>query len=413
MAITLDVVAGPLLGTSFSFDRHSTFLVGRSADAAFSLPHDDYLSRVHFLVEFNPPLAHLTDLGSRNGTLVNGKKLRESPLRNGDLIEVGMSTLRVTLAGQDGEAMTQSLPAPRAAARTEEPTTVTQLPSGEATGEVSVAGRPPLFRGYAIADRLGGGGMGDVYRAVRESDGRVVALKTIKPAVTPTAAVVSRFIREADILRRLTHPNIVGFEEFGEENGILFFVMELVRGRDASTAVKEAKKAGGLPIADVRRIAAGMLAGLAHAHRAGYIHRDIKPANVLVADDGTVKVADFGLARAYQDSPLSGLTLSGQAMGTPAFMPPEQVRDFRTVKPAGDQYSAGATIYYLLTGEFPHPAGTNHADLFRRLLTETAPPATRLRPDTPPAMSAAVAKAMALRPEDRHADVAAFAKALG
>jgi len=124
-------------------------------------------------------------------------------------------------------------------------------------------------------------------------------------------------------------------------------------------------------------------------------------------------VADFGLARAYQDSPLSGLTLSGQAVGTPAFMPPEQVRDFRTVKPAGDQYSAGATVYYLLTGEYPHGSAPNHADLFRRLLTEPAPPVTRLRPDTPPAVAAAVAKSMAIRPEDRHASVTAFATALG
>ncbi|WP_020468822.1 protein kinase domain-containing protein [Zavarzinella formosa] len=410
MSITLAVVAGPLAGQSFTYDQHSTFLVGRSQDAVFSLPNDDYLSRVHFLVEFNPPMAQLTDLGSRNGTKVNGQKIRDSVLRDGDVIEVGTSKLRVTLSGLDA---TRSLPEQLAV--TGEAPTISQSSSAglPSTGRLS-GNVPPMFRGYVVTDWLGGGGMGDVYRAVRESDGKEVALKTIKPAVSPTGDMISRFIREADILRRLSHPNIVGFEELGEANGVLFFVMELVRGRDASTCVKEAKKGGGqLPITEVKRIANGLLAGIAHAHRSGYIHRDIKPGNVLVADDGMVKVADFGLARAYQDSPLSGLTLSGRSMGTPAFMPPEQVRDFRTVKPAGDQYSAGATIYFLLTGEYPHGTAANHADLFRKLLTEPAPPVTRLRPDTPAPMAAALARAMTINPEDRHADVAAFARALG
>jgi len=407
MSITLSVVAGPLSGRSFTFDQHSTFLVGRSPDAQFSLPDDDYLSRVHFLVELNPPLAKLTDLGSRNGTKVNGKTVQQAVLSDGDLLEIGKSTLKVTLPpGMSKEPLNPSPAPPR-----ETIDLWSTIDQQAATPQFSAqSNRLPQIPDYPIIGQLGSGGMGLVFRSTRSSDGRTFAIKTIKPAITPSAELLSRFLREASILRKLASPNIVQFEDLGESNGTLFFVMELVEGTDAGSFSKEQPNA---PIPEVLRIASGMLAGLSFAHRAGYVHRDVKPANVLLGRNGAVKIADFGLARVYQDSPLSGLTLSGASMGTPAFMPPEQVRDFRTVKPTGDQYSAAATIYYLLTNKYPHGETKECAELFRRLLTEPPTPIANYRPDVPTAMVKALERAMARKPEDRFPDVASFSKGLG
>ena len=176
--------------------------------------------------------------------------------------------------------------------------------------------------------------MGVVYLAHREGDGTPVALKTITPAVIHSAGTVGRFLREAGVLRQLDHPNIVKFREIGQAGDRLYFAMDYVPGTDADGLVKGHR--GPLPIARAVGLACQVLDGLAYAHARGFVHRDIKPKNILVeASDGRdrVKLADFGLARLYLSSPLSGLTLTGQAGGTPGFMPPEQVTNFREAKP--------------------------------------------------------------------------------
>src|SRR4029077_5541112 len=132
------------------------------------------------------------------------------------------------------------------------------------------------------------------------------------------------------ILSKLQHPNIVAFQDMGQTGELVYFAMELVAGTDANQLVK---KEGPLSIGRATRILLQVLDALAYAHQKGIVHRDLKPANILLADGDMAKVADFGLARTYQESPMSGLTLSGEIGGTPQFMPPEQVRNFRTVKP--------------------------------------------------------------------------------
>ena len=217
MPLTLTVTAGPHAGRVFTFDRHDTFLVGRSAEAHFSLPDDPYFSRMHFLVEVNPPLCRLTDLNSHNGTLVNGQKLQAADLHNGDEIRGGHTILRVS--------------APPAAATLD-------LPPAEATGGVRPdrlasaatlddAGLPPapailpppygastrpqqrltagpgfpVVHGYRLLKEIGRGGMGVVYRGIHESDGSEVAIKTITPGANPGPTAIARFLREAAILK--------------------------------------------------------------------------------------------------------------------------------------------------------------------------------------------------------------------
>jgi serine/threonine-protein kinase len=518
MTILLTVTAGPHAGRTFRFDRHDTFLVGRAPEAHFSLPDDPYFSRMHFLVEANPPLCRLTDLASRNGTEVNGRKVQSGELRHGDRITSGRTAFEVAVT--DAVGQTLDLPPAEAAV----PATVTggrvdpvggpgrgvsppedpnpslslsahwridsacmrfeemwksgrqprledflgqgegpeqqallrelllvdlhyrgrlgekptpeeyraRFPQAVEMIDAVLAGAPEAVRGpgagpdrlarvserlpvrlagYEVLGELGRGGMGVVYRARRTRDGVEVAVKTIRPLGLAGSHVVERFLRETSILKELRHPNIVAFHESGQEDGVLFFVMELAPGIDADKLVREQ---GPLEVRRAVRLTLDVLAALEYAHGRGFIHRDIKPANLLVTntpEGERGKLADFGLARAYQESPLSGLTLSGTAAGTPHFMPPEQITDFRGARPAADQYSAAATLCYLLTGRHTFDGGS-HSELFRRKLTEEPAPLASRRADLPAGLAAAVDKALARRPEARFADVAAFARAL-
>jgi len=415
MSITLTVVRGPQAGRSFSLDGHETFLVGRSATAHFSLPDDPYFSRHHFLVESNPPLCRLTDLDSHNGTSVNGRRVKAAELHDGDEIEAGRTVLRVSFAA--GEAGSAAAPPP--AARTGSTLSVpggsgparTVVSPGFIPPHVAGPGVPPVLPGYRDLCELGSGGMGVVYRATREADGAVVAVKTIHPAAGVSPTVTGRFLREARVLQKLTHPRVVSFHEMGEAGGLLFFVMDYVPGTDASKLVRDR---GPLPAGVAVALGVQLCDGLAYAHAHGFVHRDVKPGNLLLSPEGggwALRVADFGLARAYQESPMSGLTVSGDYAGTPAFMAPEQVTDFRRVKPAADQYAAAATLYHLLTGRHPFE-GNAPAEVLKKVLAGSPPRADEANPAVPAALAAAVRRAMSPKPADRFSDVTAFAEAM-
>jgi serine/threonine-protein kinase len=239
-----------------------------------------------------------------------------------------------------------------------------------------------------------------------------VALKTVLPAVRPPAGAVARFLREADVLRRVSHPNVVAFRASGEAGGLPWFAMEYVDGPDAARVVA---REGPLPAGRAVAWAVQLLGALADAHGRGFVHRDVKPANLLIAragDSEAVKLADFGLARAYQASRLSGLTVTGGRGGTPAFMPPEQALDFRSAKPAADQYAAGATLYFLLTGRHVLDHRGSVAEWFRQVLESEPVPLRSRRPDLPGPLADVVHRALARRPEHRFPDAAAFAAAL-
>jgi serine/threonine-protein kinase len=256
--------------------------------------------------------------------------------------------------------------------------------------------------------------MGVVYRARRNADGLRVAVKTVLPPLTPRRDTVARFQREAGILRKLDHPHIVRFHEAGVAGGVVYFVMEFVEGISAARLVKQS---GPLPRVRVIELGCQLLDALAHAHDNGFVHRDVKPGNLLLTGElgkETLKLADFGLARAYEASAMSGLTISGQAGGTPQFMPPEQVRDFRAAQPAADQYSVAASLYYLLTGQHIYERVNSIMDLMVRILQEEPIP---LRPGPPHLalegpLGDVLRKALARQPEARFPDVRAMGTAL-
>ena len=465
MQVTLTVTDGPHLGRVFTFREHDNFIVGRAACAHFRLPlKDKYFSRVHFMVEVNPPSCRLVDMGSTNGTRVNGRKVAKADLEDGDRIQGGETGISVAIEeGVDSslferkELENSAAPWEHPAARSPEeneraasprstcqtllsslvsppasdqPTSgcricsnshVESRPSPQLEGDLAQAPLCPICReqirhqhqpiaGYQIVRELGSGGMGVVYLALREADGTPVALKTITPAIIPSEKDLARFLREAEILRQLDQPNIVACFDVGEAKGQLYFAMEYVPGTDAKRLLVES--GGPLPADQAVAIVCQLLEALEYAHGRRFVHRDIKPANLLITRSGdreVVKLADFGLARVYQASRLSGLTMTGEIAGTPAFIAPEQITHYREALPATDLYAVGATLYNLLTDRYVYdfPPGRAEAKYLMILQNEPVPIQAR-RPDIPRNLAAVIRRALAREPKDRFPDASAM-----
>ena len=367
--LQLTIIAGPHQGREFVFDGHDTFLVGRAKDAHFQLSFDDpYFSRRHFLVEVNPPRCRLIDLNSRNGTLLNGVRIQTAEVVDGDEIGAGHTVFEVrVIAPESAEQGTLDLP----------------VDSYRIDPTIDFQAPPSLVPGFRIEGELGRGGMGVVYRATREQDGLAVAVKTILPAAGTDRKQIDLFLRECQILSQLEHPNIVAFREFGEAGGLIYLAMDLVEGDDLGARLRAR---GPIDVRTAVRIMCQMLAGLAHAHEKGFVHRDIKPSNILIGRDGAkrvVKLADFGLARVYETSRISGLTMQGEIGGTPAFMAPEQVTHYRQVKPAADQYSAAAALYNMLTDRQTHDFPQDIGAQLAHIVTAAPVPIAERKADIP------------------------------
>jgi serine/threonine-protein kinase len=435
MRVLLQVTAGPHEGREIAFAGHATFLVGRSPKAHFRLPQKDrYFSRFHFLIEVNPPHCRLVDLCSRNGTAVNGAKVRAADLHDGDQITAGRTRMRVALEGSPARSDTPPPPPPPPASThgsigLNEPSPSLPPPAHPgcpgcspltAGGRLCPACRalarqtPQPFPGYHRLRELGRGGMGVVHLAVREADGTAVALKTITPAVRTTDQDMRRFVREADILKRLSHPGIVAFRDAGEAGGQFYFAMEYVPGRDAYRLMKEQ---GPFPVPRAARLGCQLLDALEYAHARRFVHRDVKPDNLLVVpgEPEVARLTDFGLARVYQASAVSGITITGQSNigGTLAYMPPEQILDFRNAAPAADLYSTAATLYTLLTGRFVFDLEDRGIDgLLAAILADDPVPVYKRRRDLPRGLADVIHQSLEKDPADRHPSAAAMREEL-
>jgi tRNA A-37 threonylcarbamoyl transferase component Bud32 len=258
---------------------------------------------------------------------------------------------------------------------------------------------------YEIRRELGRGAMGVVYEAFDPLIKRSVALKTIRTDQLESEQgqdVIARFRHEAQAAGRLAHPNIVAIYDFGEEAGVWYIAMEFLKGRELKDYFLTNER---FTSADIVRIMTQILAALGYAHRQGVVHRDIKPANVVVIEDGTVKVADFGIAHIET----SNMTQAGAVLGTPAYMSPEQILGL-PVDGRSDLFSAGVILYQFLTGERPF-SGSSTATMHKVLEEEPLPP-SRFNVQVPGAMDAVVRKALAKRPEDRYQSADEFAAAI-
>ena len=254
---------------------------------------------------------------------------------------------------------------------------------------------------YVILDKIGAGGMGQVFKARHKVMKRMVAIKVLPPAAVKSEQSIQRFQREVEAAAKLIHQNIVIAHDADQADGVHFLVMEQVDGSDLSHIVSEH---GPLPVDTAVDCIIQAAKGLEYAHKQGVIHRDIKPANVLVDKEGTVKILDMGLARVFEEGEgrdADRLTDSGQVMGTCDYMAPEQAEDTRTADHRADIYSLGCTLYRIVTGKKPYEGGS----LVQILMAHRAAPIPSLceeRPDVPASLEAAYQKMMAKTPEDRY-----------
>lgn len=393
--VILEVVAGPHEGELREFAQYGTLVVGRGSEAELRLPKDLHFSRNHFRVEVKPPEVRLVDLDSSNGTFVNGERVADVWLHNGDTISGGRTQIAVRVEDEGGDETSEYV----------------MFGAPEIGTTVVPESGPASVAHYDIVSELGSGTMGVVYHARDRNTGEEVALKVVAPKMRPDDAAIRSFLREAKILKQLDHKRIVRFVETGVANGGLFLAMEYVPAIDLTTTLSK------LSLEQRCRMSCGLirqiLDGLAYAHKRDLVHRDIKPKNLLVAKRPTglsAKLADFGLAKNYMDAGLSQISGENEIKGTLCFMAPEQVANCRYTKPVADIFSVGATLYSLVSGEMIYDFRDHRTPLAAILNGGAVPLSDRV--DAPAGLVLVVEKALARDPDERYQTAGEFRSAL-
>ena len=420
--VQLKISKGKEVGKLFTFTEHDTFVFGRMDDCHACIADDKLVSRHHFILEVNPPSACLRDLGSLNGTHVNGtkcggRKKGETPeegakrkypeviLKHGDRLCVGQTEMEVLVEQPkveprhraDPEMGDISLLSPEQLARL-----IFGSPD-EPGGKIKLK-----IPGYKIVQEIGRGGFGAVYRATRVKDGGVVAVKVMLSRVNADDEGIEKFKREVMITAKLRHPNIVSYLETGSSGTTFYFVMEYCEGGNVLDLMRQ--HGGKLTVAQARPIILGALSGLAHAHDKGVVHRDVKPQNILLSK-GEACLSDFGLSKSFEQAGFSGMSLTGGYAGTPLFMPREQITNFKYVKPVSDVWSMGATIYNMLTGTFPY-SFTKERDPIDVILNDDVVPIQKRDETLPPSLAKVLDGALAKKSKERFQTASEFLQAL-
>ena len=429
MRVTLHVVAGPQTGRDFTFDQHDTFMIGRSEDSQFCLPQDRFFSRHHCILEIAPPQAFLRDLGSTNGTYVNGMRVDTAHLKSGDRIQGGETILEVEVS----TGLEEYEDTAKVGGNTQ-PSIVTvaclncsipvKIEAADPEAKLSyicddcrdkLKANPQPIPNYQMIRIIGQGGMGSVMLGRAESDGRAVAIKTLLPEVAVSEQSLKRFLREIEVAASLKHPNIVSYIDHGTHNGLVYLVTEFIQGMDAARLAKN--RGGRLDYREMVSVISQTLSALDFAHTQGFVHRDIKEQNILISGsfpDSVAKLTDFGLSKSFKQTGMSGVTMVGDVAGTIAYMPPEQVRDFKEVKPPSDIYAIGMTAYSLLTGahalDISPKAGI--AETVKAIFEKPIIPVRTRVPDVPLHVASVIETALSKAVENRWRTAGAMREAL-
>ena len=347
--------SGPAAGTEYPLTKDIT-LLGRQSSCDVQV-EDTMASRAHCQVRRDGHLFTLVDLGSRNGTLHNGRKVGERSLLYGDRIRIGECEYVLVKAAGDRDLK-------------------------------------DMLSKYEVIDRLGEGGMGIVYKAVQRSMARTVALKVLAPKYASKPRFVDQFVREARAAGTLNHANIIQVHDVGQENGIYFFSMEYV---DGPTCMQVLRESGPFAPGDALEVVKQVAKALEYAHGHRLIHQDIKPDNIMLTAQGQVKLADLGISKTFDEAEAE--TTPKRVMGTPHYMAPEAALGKR-IDHRVDIYSLGATLYQLLTGKTPY-SGTSATEVLKAQVMDPFPPVQDLAPDVPDEVCDLVEQMTAKDPDQR------------
>ncbi len=468
MNVTLLVENGPQKGRRFEFREPELFIVGRSPDANFVLDRSDpCVSRKHFMVEIVPPRCYLKDFGSLNGTLVNNEKCRQAELHDGDLISAGKTNFVVRIScntvgsglscsrcgnlfhvTSSNESQTEAICSTCKSeqeleklgkfAKTKVPVKAYCCECRADVGKYAASdgkglllsdvarylckdcyGKKPVtstqIGQYHLLQQLGQGGMGSVFLAWDAATCRLGALKRIL-LPEPDTKVARRFIREMKIMAEFSHPHLVRIYEDGVHEGAPYFFSEYLDGGSLTRYMNQ--NGGKLSSRTALQITCDILSGLEFFHESGHIHRDIKPSNILLNNTDnnmlpTAKIADFGLAKSFVGVGGTKLTKANEFAGSLYYTPPEQIVNFSRVGPTADIYSAGVTLYQILTGMLPYnfqskSSANSMKDSLLVVLEEPIIPIKERNTTIPAALAAIVEKAIAKKAEDRFATAGIF-----
>jgi len=377
----LRIMGGPSAGQEFNIERDGSYVMGRAVDVDFQIP-DAMASRRHAVLTIKGNSAVIEDLGSTNGTLVNGKQIKRCELKSGDRITIGAT--EVEFVRVLSAPAVKKPPVPK---KEEEPTKpVRRAESGHVIG------------GFKILERLGGGGMGTVYKALQLSMNRIVAFKVLKITTDDPERSIREFKREAQVGAQLQHPNIVTFYDAGYDKGVYYIAMEFIQGVPVDKILEEQ---GAMDVKQALDIAIQITDAVCYMFARGIIHRDIKPSNIMVTPTGIAKLTDFGLAKCYQRAGMTGFTRVGEGKGTLEYMPPEQITNALYCDQRADIYALGATLYDMLTGQPPFSGGSLR-ELIDSIERKYPPPMKKLNPRVPDYLEKIVAKTMRKKPQERY-----------
>lgn len=383
--IILTITQGKLCGKQYIFASRSTCIVGRNDDCNLQIADavDMTISRYHCLLDINPPDIRVRDLGSLNGTFVNGKKIGqrqreqtaqeavklnfpEYNLQNGDEIKLGDILFKIEVEAEpELEKKSDIIPPPAE----NNPNCLIIFKNLLELAQKNHA-KLQTLSGYKLIKSLGKGGFGEVFLAQHIHTKKLVAIKIMIPAVTINTQGVEMFLQATENIKMLQHDNIVQLFDYGFAENVFFLMMEYFPGGNVWDLMQ--KSGWRLPLKTAVDITIQVLEGLIYAHSVvvprmqldheklnqakGLVHQDLNPNNILISqinDELEVKIGDYGLSKAFDLAGLSGQTLTGTKTGTPAFMPRQQVLDFKHELPEIDIWATAACLYNLLTGYFP------------------------------------------------------------
>ncbi|WP_341735390.1 protein kinase [Microcoleus sp. CAWBG640] len=401
------------------------------------------MSRYHCLLDINPPDIRIRDFGSKNGTFVNGKKIgqreaHQSPeeaaqiqfpeydLGEGDEFTLSDTSFRVAVALDPENAKTAQQQSPPTIPSNQE--NLWEMLKAFLLKAVGGQNNIGVLGDYVLLKELGRGGFSLVYLARHQQTNEEVALKVMLPKVAANQRAVNWFMREIENTKSLKHPHVVGLKESGYADDTFFFTMEYCEGGSVVDLMVK-RGVSTLPIAESVAIIVQVLDGLTYTHNAeipnvrladgsfakgrGLIHRDLKPGNIFLANIGgkqVAKIGDYGLAKAFDQAGLSGQTMTGSQVGTPYFMPRQQVLDYKYAQPEVDVWAAAACLYVMLTGYSPR--NFVGLDPFRAVLDNDAVPIRDRTSSIPQPLATVIDRALIDNPEIYYKSAADFKQAL-